>query len=305
MRPFIVSMLLLLLQASSVVPRAAEGPEPGEPTDRSARLLGMRGEIHRLEEELAKLRRREQGVLGELERLGAELRLRGAELEEVSLRLEDVGAAIDSANGTIVGLERDQDQRRLYLASRLRQIYKEGTSRSIRRFLGGESVDHYWSGVRYAAYLSRKDGRVLGAYRGDAERLNDERQELIARQAEYRAVGKDLDAARKRLIATRDRRARVLEEVRADAGRREVALEELQAAAESLAALVEGLPSSNDVPELDVHKADRDHRSRRRSAFRPCSRLRASRRGGRFGGAGPNARARRRNRVPERPVSLF
>ncbi len=254
MRLAIVTCFVLLLFASGVAPCGAEEPASGESPDRSARLLGMRAELRLLEVELAGLRRREQVVLGELERLGAELRLRGAEFDEVSLRSEDVAEAIDRTTVSSPASRRTSQRRRSYLASRLRQIYKEGPSRAVRRFLGGESVEHYWSGVRYAAYLSRKDGRVLGAYRDDAERLEAERQGLMARQTEYRAVGEDLSGARMRLSGTRERRARLLEEIRADAGRREVALEELQAAADSLASLVETLPSSDEVPELDVHK---------------------------------------------------
>jgi septal ring factor EnvC (AmiA/AmiB activator) len=222
--------------------------------DRAARLRDIQQEIRRLEREVQELRRRESGLLGELERLGGELRLRTAELAELDLRSEAVGEAIEERSIRIEDLEENQDQRRRYLAFRLREVYKEGADRALRRFLAGESVDSYWSGIRYAAYLSQRDGRVLRAYRVDARRLLDEREELLARQTEMNRLAKELEGTRAGLVRARERRSALLRGIRDDAARREAALAELRGAADALEGLVDSLPTGEVERTLDVFK---------------------------------------------------
>ena len=138
-----------------------------------------------------------------LERLGVEVRLREAERDEVSLRLEEVGDAIDGTTRSIGVLADEQQERRRYLAFRLREIYKEGRERALRQFVGGESVERQWSGLNYASYLSERDGRVLREYRTAADRLRTEQQELLAMQAELKRADEELVVARRRAASAR------------------------------------------------------------------------------------------------------
>ena len=77
------------------------------------------------------------GVLGELEQLEAELRLRRKERQGAGLRLEDVTADIARHDVTLARLDEAQAQRRRYLAFKLREIYKAGSEQTVHRFLGG------------------------------------------------------------------------------------------------------------------------------------------------------------------------
>jgi septal ring factor EnvC (AmiA/AmiB activator) len=225
-----------------------------EPADRDLRLRGIRAEIRRLEGELRDLQGREAGLIGEVERLGAELRLREAEMEEVGLRLGAVSSAISQRTRRLEHLERAQDDRRGYLAFRLREIYKSGPNLELRRFLGDAGIARYWEGVRYAAYLSERDARVLRAYRRDAERLNEERAGLEAERSALDGARRDLVAARRRLEASRAGRRRLLEEIRGDQGKRRVALQELEQAANELSRLIDSLGGAAEEPTLDMTK---------------------------------------------------
>ena len=249
-----IASLLLLPAVCVGVALAQRGPALVETQDRQARLRSMREEIRRLEREVQELRRRERGILGELERLGAEQRLRQAEQQEIALRLEEVEAAIAERGERIEELETAQRERELYLAFRLREIYKEGPERTLRQFVGGRGVERYWSGLRYATYLSERDGRVLREFRATEQELQDERQGLLQRRAELRRVDEELARARQRVIATQRQRTRLLEEIRDDASRREAAIGELEAAATALGSLVDSLVPGATAPNLDVHK---------------------------------------------------
>ena len=213
----------------------------------------MREEISRLERELSGLTGREQSLLDRLAALDAERRLRRAELDEVSLRLEDVTAAIDRHDSTINGLETAQVTRRDYLAFRLRQIYKAGSAQELQRFLGGESVERYWEGIRYAAYLTERDARVLTDLRGDRERVDEEREALARTQRELSALHDEVETAQTALEDARRRQARSLERVRDDQDVRRTALLELKTAAEELSRVVDTMAGGEDGP-LDMRK---------------------------------------------------
>jgi len=217
------------------------------------RLRAMREEIRRLEAELDQLRRRESGVLGELERLDAELRLREAELGEVSLRLEGTRAAVDQRTDRLDRLELAQSERRSYLAFRLREIYKAGPDQALRVLIGGDELDRYWSGLRYASFLSERDGKVLQAYRRDTRRFEQERRTLLDEQAQLETSRDDLSVARRRLAASRRQRSVLLDRIRRDAATRETALGELRTASSELTHLVDSL-APVAATALDVSK---------------------------------------------------
>jgi len=247
-------MLGVACLAALAATAPAQEPASSPADERQVRLSAIRSEIARLEFEVSDLKARERGVLGELERLGAEQRLAEKESEAVSLQLDEVEAGIASRTAELAELGRAQERRRAYLAFRLREIYKEGPEQAVRRFVGGAEVERYWSGLRYANYLSERDGRVLSEYRSGARRIAEEREALEGRQAELRRLGAELAATRERITVTRGRRTRLLGEIRDDRELREGAIAELHSAADALGELVDSLQADEAPALLDVRK---------------------------------------------------
>lgn len=237
-----------VLSMASAAPVRAEEPLAGE------RLRRLQDEIGRLRRELDELSGHELGILGELETLEAELRLRRAQLSEVGLRLEALSTGIETRRQRLAALRQTQQERRRYLAFRLREIYKGGRHEELRRLVGGGQVDAYWSGLRYAAFLSQRDSRVLGAYRADAENLETERAALEARRVELGGVQQELGRKRRRLESIRRERAGLLTQIRDDKSKRQAAIEELRGAAAQLSRLIDSLEYEGDTPTLDVRK---------------------------------------------------
>jgi septal ring factor EnvC (AmiA/AmiB activator) len=247
-----LDMALFVLLLLVLLAPPASGSE--RDLDRGARLQSMRVEMERLEGELAGLRERERGVLGELERLGAELRLREVELREVNLRIEQVTATIDSRTLRLRELEVAQRQRREYLTFRLREIYKEGPEQLLKRVVGSGEVEEYWAALRYASFLSDRDARVMVEYEAAAADVSEQRRELLVERQELGALRDELSGARRRIAAARRHRSRLLEEIRGNQTKRRAAVEELQSAAEELSDLVDSLDLDGGRPVLDMRK---------------------------------------------------
>jgi septal ring factor EnvC (AmiA/AmiB activator) len=219
---------------------------------RSREIETLRAEIDRLQGELGGLQDRERGVLDELEQVDAELRLRGAQLREVTLRLDSLAADITAREERLGALATVQDERRRYLASRLREIYKEGPSGALDRLLGGSNVDDYVRGLGYAAYLSRKDVRTIAALHEDEQRLA---AEVAALRADRRACDEtraEMERAQDTLGGARRRQSAALRGVREDLQVRRRALEDLEEAAQELSRQVTGLPAEASAPAVDV-----------------------------------------------------
>ena len=242
-----IGLVLLLL-----FPAAARAEESA--LEREQRLLRMRQEVQRLELELGSLKSRESGLIGELERLGGELRLAEAELEKVGAELVEVTRDFESVAQRLEKLEQTQEERRRYLSFRLREMYKSGADEALRRFLADADADDYWDGLRYAAYLSERDARVIESFRRDVTRSAEERQRLEQRRSELLQLQTELDATRSRLTAARNNRTRLLRSVRTDRSQRRRAIDELNAAAGELGRVVGELSPDAGPVALDVKK---------------------------------------------------
>ena len=149
-------------------------------------------------------------------------------------------------------MNRAQDDRRIYLQFRLRELYKAGPDQTLRRFVGGRGVEDYWNGLRYAAFLSDRDLRVIRGFRATQGRLVEENRELAARQNELTGLQLQLDRKRSAIQVGQRNRERLLVGIREDQGRRRAAIEELESAAEELTRVVDSLQEAGEG--MDVRK---------------------------------------------------
>ena len=214
----------------------------------------MQTEIARLREELSRLDRRERGLLGEVERFEALSRLRAQEELAAALELETLGAVIDGRTRELERLERQQAERRGYLAYRVRETYKAGPVREIRRALTDPSPESYLSGLRYAVFLGEHDARLLREYRDGAVRVRSEREVLLGERERLEGARGAAAAAREALARSRIEKARLLESIRRDRGKHEEAISDLERASRELGSLVERLGGKAVALALDVRK---------------------------------------------------
>ena len=211
-------------------------------------------EIARLEGELDRLRTQEGGVLGELERLSAELNLGQTRLRELTLRGDTISERIAAHENLLGDLDRTQRERRRYLAFRLREMYMGGSRQALHRLLGDRDRDDYRGGLRYASFLSTRDASMLASYRDDQERAGVERGALLGEQQRLGETQSQLRAANRSLDAGRRRQQRLLDGIRDDAVRRESALVELRSAAGGMTDLIGELDPVANPEALDMAK---------------------------------------------------
>jgi septal ring factor EnvC (AmiA/AmiB activator) len=221
---------------------------------RARRLDALQDEMKRLQGELTGLVQREQTLLNDVARLDAEIALRRAELEEVSLRLAETEDRLAESRKTIASIAAERERRSPQLAARLREMYKRGPAGLLARVIVPINNVAGLDGLRYAAYLSRRDATQMAAWRAVSARLGDERRTLSDERARLTSLQAEESQKAGALAAGRASRSALLARVRGDREQHERAYSELEDAARNLGHLVESFGDAPATVTLDVRK---------------------------------------------------
>ncbi len=236
-------MALLLAALSSAAPQTQRVPEE----QGNIRLDQVRSRRESLEQEIAKLRRREKSLLGDVERLELEVRLRTTQLREVRLVLRQVNERLDATVEQLASLELEVDRMRPVLRRRARELYKLGELSYLRMLLSVDRPSDLIRGYRFVATLARRDNDRFSRFKTHMtsaahtrQRLELETQEALQLQAEVRN-------ARRRLDADRRRKTTLLREIVEKKETQAAYVAELKEAEAQLSRLITGLADADVV----------------------------------------------------------
>ena len=212
-------LLLLVLALGAQDSPAAAVPAPVVPTNEppagtagtdEERLAKVRERRAALEQELEHLRGEEKSLLGEVEGLELELRLRTEELTEIQITLKRTRARLDATVVRVRQLETSLAAARPALAAHARALYKLGDMSYVRLLLSIDRPSDFFRGYRFVTTLARRDNARVAAFRADLVALTTEKAELERRTQESIALRARLSAARRTLDAQRARKTELL-----------------------------------------------------------------------------------------------
>jgi septal ring factor EnvC (AmiA/AmiB activator) len=210
----LLALALAAAAASSSPAPASESPSPlvspPPPASSDERLRKVQERRETLEKELARLRGQEKSLLGEVERLELEVRLRGEELRAIQIGLARTQAQMDATLKRVRELERSLEAMRPLLAAHARTLYKLGELSYLRILLSVERPSDMFRGYRFVSTLARRDNGRIAAFRSDLATLAVQRAELERKTAESLAMRAQLEKARRSLEADRRRKTALL-----------------------------------------------------------------------------------------------
>jgi murein hydrolase activator len=256
-----VKSLLLPLLALAVVgggvaaqspdPGAAEAGRPPGPADGDQRLRRIQERKAALERDLARLRGREKSLLGEVERLELEVRLREEELRETQAVLQRANAALDNTVKQVREKEASLNQARPVLSARARALYKQGQLSYLRLLLSVDRPSDMFRGYRFVTTVARRDNQRVARFRTDLDALAKTRAALERQTQEALALRASLDRARRGLDADRRRKTELLTDIVERKETHAAYVQELEDAAQQLRQLLAGLAGGDvSVPIL-------------------------------------------------------
>lgn len=240
--------------ATALVLLLAAGPDAPAPTSDPTALLTDQQRLDRvrerrtaLERELARLRGEEKSLLGEVEQLELELRLRTDELTEIQLTLSRTRAELDAAVARVAKLEQSLAAARPALAAHARALYKLGDMSYVRLLLSIDKPSDFFRGYRFVSTLARNDNARVAAFRRDLDALAAEKAALEQRTKESIELRGRLQSARRRLDQQRARKTALLTSLVERKETNAAYVEELSQAERRLQRMLDGMPGAEDV----------------------------------------------------------
>jgi septal ring factor EnvC (AmiA/AmiB activator) len=242
------SLLLAVSMAAATVqeppppaPATAPDSSPAAPAGDEERLRRVQKRRATLQEELEQLRGEEKSLLGDVERIEVELRLRTEELQAIRITLHRTQAELDKTVERVHTLEKSLDAARPALARHARALYKLGELSYVRLLLSVDKPSDFFRGYRFVTTLARRDNERVAAFRKDLKALSEQKAELEKRTAESIALRGQLIAARRRLDAQRKKKTDLLTSIVEKKEVHAAYVAELQQAESRLEELVSGL----------------------------------------------------------------
>jgi septal ring factor EnvC (AmiA/AmiB activator) len=189
---FLIACACTLGAASALGLQESAPPSSASPTATSdERLKRVQERRAALERDLKKLRGQEQSLLGEVERLDLEARVRAEELRETQLLLQRTNQEMDDTLRRLRTVEDSIEKARPVLAERARALYKLGELSYVRLLLSVEQPSDMFRGYRLVTTLARRDKERIAGFRSDLQAAQSARRELEAKTQQVVALRAD------------------------------------------------------------------------------------------------------------------
>ncbi|HVR69639.1 MAG TPA: peptidoglycan DD-metalloendopeptidase family protein [Vicinamibacteria bacterium] len=254
------ALLALTAVAASAASRPGTAPSPAPPASPAAstdeRLRQIQERRRALAADLERMRGDARTLLGEVERLEVEVRLRGEELREAQVVLQRTNQQLEATVERLRGLEDSLARARPVLAARARALYKLGELSYLRLLLSVDRPSDFFSGYRFVNTLARRDNERLSRFRADMRALEQTRAELERKTAEAFTLRAGHERARRNLEADRVRKTKLLTDLVASKETGAAYLQELEEAESRLSELLAGTAAGDVSVPMGAFKGE-------------------------------------------------
>jgi murein hydrolase activator len=249
--------LALPVGASAQAPSPADSPpapspSPAPPEDERLQKVHERREA--LEREVARLKTQEKSLLGEVERLEVEVRLRGEQVRETQILLQRTNAQLDATLRKVKDLEKSIAAERPVLAARSRALYKLGEVSYLRILLSVDRPSDIFRGYRFVTTLARRDKERFASFRADLTALTTTKTELEQKTQDALALRQSLERTRQSLDADHKRKTELLTAIVEKKETNAAYVKELEEVESKLRDLLQGLDTGDVAVPLAAFK---------------------------------------------------
>ncbi len=226
---------------------SADRATPRDPAADERELRALREEIERAREKARDLRGRESGILKALDGIDHEVGLQDRLLRTLSRKREGIAQDIEDARADYEIASAELGRRDGLLRQRLRSMYELGKYHEYEVLLGSTSFVDLVRRYDFLLKVAMRDRELLDRHVLQREEV-ERRADGLRRAAEEIAdVEDETEREKRRLLARRGERARILSEVRTERRSRETALAELEESSARLQSLLGNLEEERAV----------------------------------------------------------
>lgn len=238
-----VALGLGLLAAAGAGAQGARR-DAGELGEKERALQQKQRQLREERAKVAEARKREAGLLAELEKMDRRLAAKRAQLAALDTRIRRAQAEVGNLQGEIRRLEAQRVVQQEALGRRLRALYKlEAQGGVLPALLSGEDPLGRAVRFRHLATLATVDARIIREYRGTTVALAERKGRVEARRAELGGLRAEAQEEQAALDAETAKRRVLLAKVRDERGYHERLVAELSEATRRLEAFIRELQS--------------------------------------------------------------
>ena len=194
------------------------------------KLQGVQAELKETRAELRQAKREERDITKEIAEVEGRINKTEEHLANVKNRLKQIADRTTELVARIDLTQKRLDNRRRILARRVRDNYQRGNTSYMQVLLRSRSVHDYLSRSYYVERIVDSDKKLVDDIKKDKKLLEQDKKELDLKAAQQKIVKADLEDSYSQYRSDVHRKRELLEEIREDRAKLEVALNELEEA---------------------------------------------------------------------------
>jgi murein hydrolase activator len=227
---------------------------------KDAELQRLRDEIAAERKKIAEVEAREKDISGYLARLDNEETLVRKLLKTLSDKETLLEKRVGGLRGDLSYSNVVYDRRREILASRLREMYKEGPQRQWQELLEAKDFADLLQRYKFIATIAERDANLVEEVRQRKTSIASQEADITEKLAQVTSARREKESELARLRANEKKRMKMLAELKTSKGRSQKRVEELARAERELAAIIDALEKSRTgaAPEAWEAGAEKD-----------------------------------------------
>jgi len=244
---FVVSLaaFLLVCIASQLTPTCRAGVLD----DKLKELEEMQKDIEELTSQIEARKSTEKSLLGELERLEAQMKLAEKELAYIEARTQYLNDRMAETKREIEVIERQLADQKSAFNARLVSMYKAGQMSYVEVLLGANSMSDFLTRLRYLKDIASYDAQLIEEYMSNQKQLMAKKESLEKDLASLGEAKREQEIKRASVASRSQDRERYLASIQSERQKLEQALDEMERQSRELEKVIQELQAQGHKPE--------------------------------------------------------
>ena len=225
-------------------------------------LEKLKGEIEEKREKNLAARKREGSVLSAIEGMDRRLRLRRKEATIIELKIKEKDQEMAELANGVQGLNQDIQEKREIISKRLRTLYQERRTGSLKILFASQDYPDFMRRLYYLQTVAHREGELLAQFKERQSQLQEKNDQLAQARLQLTRDKEDLAQKLVEIRGERKKKDQLLAKVQEERGFYDKALAELDESSLQLQGIIKALEAERK--KLKSPSSDRFSKERGR-----------------------------------------
>lgn len=247
---FVVVFLLRVPIATAEDPTPTPSPTPTSSSNDDVKKKELKDKISELEGKVTELQAQKKTLNSQIGIIDNQVRLSELKIQDTEERIDDIQKDVDITKGKINNLEGDLDRNTKALVGRVSKVYKEGTTDPWQILLTSDSLDNFFTRLKYLKIVQLFDKKNVYAAEQSKVSYENQQEILLEKQQEEEALNKQLEGFTKKLNEDKAAKKVILAETQGSEANYQKLLSQVRAEYNAIQGIVAGNGSEVEVGKV-------------------------------------------------------